>query len=843
MQTDVCAITNWREYIFPRTARLAASISALLIVTFGGAIAARAQACPSTSASYPCAYAATSTGITVIDIATQTALPTQIAVPGAGTLAVSPDNSYLWAVTSSSASNSTTISPIDTTTGTVLTPVTILEYPNLPEFLTPAITPDGRYIYVPSTGYPYLEVIDTTAATMIATQISSASVGGLTAFQGVGGISIANGNVYVADTCSNGEGTQPCIDTFPVGTNQVTNIIPIAGYPSGTSTAILVGISVVPSNDANLAYVGMTISSGEQVQASLDGISLLDGSIQSSAALDASDFQSEFETPDGSQVFASTVDETYFLSTQSASTATGLGCPSASFAITPDGSSLYAASSPSGEICGGAVLIYSTTTEAELNTLSISTLNLAIMHNLPVPVIGQPLVPKAAPAGTAGLTLTVNGSQFVPSSIVNWNGNALATTYVSPIQLTAVVPASDLSAEAAAAVTVINPGPGGGTSNTSSFSVTGPPPAITVQPASQSITAGQTVTLSVTATGVGTLTYQWFTGLTGITTNPIVGATGSTYTFVATASANYWVQVSVADLSFETTNSNTAAITVVPIPLAISVQPASQSVPSGQTATLSITATGTGTLTYQWFAGLSGDMTNPIVGATSSSFTTPVLTADSSYWVQVSQSGPPTESIESISAIVVVGAVFAGQSETINLELPPNPSWPLNSTVTLSCTNVSLNGGVFVPITNYNLSCDVSPVTLQSSASSQPFTVTVGTSAGTTTAINAHGGEHLTYGAGLLPISGLALLGAGLLFPRSYRKKGVRWFISAIVALGFIGFTSCGGHFTPPVVSGGHTVTPAGKYEVLVVATDTQAPTGFQQTSLVVPLTVSPMSN
>ena len=292
----------------------------------------------------------------------------------------------------------------------------------------------------------------------------------------------------------------------------------------------------------------------------------------------------------------------------------------------------------------------------------------------------------------------------------------------------------------------------------------------------------------------------------------------------------------------ETVNSNTVAITIISS-LAISVQPASQSVASGQTATLSVTATGTGTLTYQWYLGLSGDSTNPIAGATSSTFTTPALTANSSYWVQVSQSGPPTESVQSISAIMVVGAVFVGQSETITLELPPNPSWPSNSTVTLSCTDVSLNGGSFVPITNYNLSCNVSPGTLQTSAASQPITVTVGASAGTTTAMNSHGGEHLPYGAGLLPISGLALLGVGFLFPCLYRKSGVRRFVWAIVALGCVGFTSCGGHFTPPVTSGGKTVTPAGKYEVLVIATDTQAPTGFQQTSLVVPLTVSPMPN
>ncbi|MGA3068704.1 MAG: hypothetical protein ABSD43_00595, partial [Terracidiphilus sp.] len=154
------------------------------------------------------------------DVATQTAIPTQIALPGAVDLAVSPDNSYLWAVTSSIASNSVIISPIDTATAAVLTPVTLLSPgPNAASFLNPAITPDSRYIYVPSTVSPYLQVIDTTAPTMTAKQITGTAANGLTPFLGVGGISIANGYVYVADSCYTGDNNTPCIDEVPIGTN------------------------------------------------------------------------------------------------------------------------------------------------------------------------------------------------------------------------------------------------------------------------------------------------------------------------------------------------------------------------------------------------------------------------------------------------------------------------------------------------------------------------------------------------------------------------------------------------------------------------------------------------
>ena len=491
MQTDVRTITNWHERLSFRTSCLSGSIIFLLIVTFGGAPAARAQACPSTSASYPCAYVSTSTGITVIDLATQTALPTQVALPGAVDLAVSPDNSYLWAVTSSSASNSTVISAIDTATGVIGTPVTILstgQYASA--FFSLASTPDGRYVYLPSILSPYLQVIDTTATTMTAKPIAGPAINGLIPFQGVAGISIANGIVYVADSCYTGDNYTPCIDEVPIGTNTVTSIIQILELPANPAT--LYGISIVPGSTT--AYVVISISGGSNPGTFLDGIDLSSGDIVSSAQLNTSSgfISPVLETPDGSQVYVANNGGVWVVSTSTPTVATQItvGFNGSPLAITPDGSSVYV--TVASDSLNG-IQIFSTTSNSVISSISTSASppnSVAIMNNLPVPVIGQPLMPNAAPAGTAGLTLTVNGSQFVPSSTVNWNGSPLATTYVSPIQLTAVVPASDLLGETTATVTVVNPGPGGGTSNPSFFSITIPTPSVnfatsTVQIAAQ----------------------------------------------------------------------------------------------------------------------------------------------------------------------------------------------------------------------------------------------------------------------------------------------------------------------------------------------------------------------
>jgi uncharacterized protein (TIGR03437 family) len=87
------------------------------------------------------------------------------------------------------------------------------------------------------------------------------------------------------------------------------------------------------------------------------------------------------------------------------------------------------------------------------------------------------------------------------------------------------------------------------------------PPAITVQPGSQTIPFGQAATLTVMATGTAPLTYQWYVGTRGTTTAP-VGMNASSFTTPAlTATVSYWVRVTNP---YGTADSNTATVTVAP---------------------------------------------------------------------------------------------------------------------------------------------------------------------------------------------------------------------------------------------------------------------------------------
>lgn len=90
-------------------------------------------------------------------------------------------------------------------------------------------------------------------------------------------------------------------------------------------------------------------------------------------------------------------------------------------------------------------------------------------------------------------------------------------------------------------------------------------PSISSQPAGSTITSGGSAALSVTATGTAPLTYQWYLGVAPDTTNPIGGATTSTYnTGALTSTTSYWVRVSGCSTFV---NSNTATVTVLGSPV------------------------------------------------------------------------------------------------------------------------------------------------------------------------------------------------------------------------------------------------------------------------------------
>ncbi len=122
----------------------------------------------------------------------------------------------------------------------------------------------------------------------------------------------------------------------------------------------------------------------------------------------------------------------------------------------------------SGGGCSGATAC---TLTLSTDTMLTATFNTSSITTAPMPVESS-LSPSSANVGAPGLMLTVNGSGFVSSSVVRWNGADRATTFVSASQLRAAINTSDLAAAAVVPVGVFTPAPGGGTSATQPFTVT-----------------------------------------------------------------------------------------------------------------------------------------------------------------------------------------------------------------------------------------------------------------------------------------------------------------------------------------------------------------------------------
>jgi hypothetical protein len=134
--------------------------------------------------------------------------------------------------------------------------------------------------------------------------------------------------------------------------------------------------------------------------------------------------------------------------------------------------------------------------------------------------------------------------------------------------------------------------------------------SILTQPTNQTVTVGQNATFYVSATGNGTLTYQWtFSGAN------ISGATTNSYTRSNVQTNHAGAYAVVVSDSGSSVTSSTAYLTVL-FPPAISVQPSSQSIVAGDSPAFTVTAAGNPAPAYQWtFDG------NPISGATGSAFT------------------------------------------------------------------------------------------------------------------------------------------------------------------------------------------------------------------------------
>lgn len=172
-----------------------------------------------------------------------------------------------------------------------------------------------------------------------------------------------------------------------------------------------------------------------------------------------------------------------------------------------------------------------------------------------------------------------------------------------------------------------------------------PIPTITASPRAQTAALGGAFTLSVTATGTGSLSYQWYKG-----TTPLSGATGASHTVASAISADAGDYSVVVANDYGSVRSATATVTLISQPPSITTPPASITASVGASVIFTVAAAGSAPLAYQWFKGETA-----ITGATAATHTIASVAAASAgdYRVVVSN---PYGSVTSAAATLTVVA-------------------------------------------------------------------------------------------------------------------------------------------------------------------------------------------
>lgn len=257
-----------------------------------------------------------------------------------------------------------------------------------------------------------------------------------------------------------------------------------------------------------------------------------------------------------------------------------------------------------------------TTTAADVSSLQLQErvdvrlISFATPTIMTSPILTLSYVAPASPPTVSSLSPST-GSESGGTSVAITGTNFTGATAVS----FGATPAASFTVNSATSITATSPAgtgtvnvrvtTGGGTSATGAgnsfvYAAATVAPAITQNPATATVTAGNNASFTAAASGTPTPTVQWQVSTdNGGTFNNISGATSTTLSFATVAGDNgkQYRAVFTNSAGTATTNSATLFIQTVPV---ITTQPVGGTVAPGQGITMSAAATGTPTPSAQW---------------------------------------------------------------------------------------------------------------------------------------------------------------------------------------------------------------------------------------------------
>jgi len=258
---------------------------------------------------------------------------------------------------------------------------------------------------------------------------------------------------------------------------------------------------------------------------------------------------------------------------------------------------------------------YSVISNSSGSTTSANAI-LALSLVTAAPAFTTQPVSQTVAAGTA-VTFTA-GASGNPTPTYQWKKSGVNISGATSATYTI---ASTVSGDAGTYTVVATNSVSSVTSSVAALTIssTTSAPAFTTQPASQTVTAGGSVTFSAAASGNPIPTYQWKKAGVNIS-----GATSASYLIASTVTGDAGSYTVVATNSVSSVTSSAATLTVnaaVTAPT-ISTQPVSQTIVVGNSVTFSVVASGSPTPTYGWHKNGVG-----ILGVTGPSYTIASVTS------------------------------------------------------------------------------------------------------------------------------------------------------------------------------------------------------------------------
>jgi hypothetical protein len=440
----------------------------------------------------------------------------------------------------------------------------------------------------------------------------------------------------------------------------------------------------------------------------------------------------------------------------------------------------------------------------------------------PAPTVSS-IMPTGAKSGDAGLTLTVNGSTFLPGATVTFNGTPEATTFINSSQLTATIQAADIVLPGTYPVQAWNSNQGGPTITFANFTVSlgvYPAPNLTSIRPQNSLAGALPFTLAAIGTNFAPAAVVNFNNVAKTTL-----VSGSTYATITVDTADIanagTVQISITNPppggGASITSFPFTIIAPNPVPTITSISPTTASNSSSNPITLTINGTNfqTGATAYFNGNGQGATVISPTqltmllyLGGVAPG-TYPIAVTDpypgGTATTNFTVTGPPDFSITSSGT--TTQTVAAGQTATFTNAISIAAQNGFSAQVNLSCT---------LPIAATATTCSVTPNMFTSGSGTA--TVTVATMArGFAPPVWPR--VRFISRPQFLPVSLLMMLLSALLlrFARTRRQRFAGALpLAILVLLLTMEAIGCGGGSSPPPPPTG---TPAGTYTVTVTAT------------------------